>query len=557
MQSPIFRVDTLHGLNLIRTSSLLFLCSFLTSPPTNKPYFVNYRPGLRRSTFYMGSTSGFGQKLKRTTAGIIIIGDEILNGSTNDTNSHFLCTRLHKRGVLVKKISVIGDQVNEIAEEIRTFSSRFDVVLTSGGIGPTHDDLTFEGLASAFNDSLETNEELRRVVEVFLKKTKLKDVDAAVEKFCKIPKSSRLLWGKSNPPKKVEEMTHFPSVQLKNVICFPGVPKFCEMSYDLIEDTIFPVQSELFTRAVYIKRNEVYLQEALSEIAEHYQTEQLTIGSYPTMDNSYFKTKIVVESVDHEKGLKAFQEINRVFSEFIVNYDETPWIDTVEKLENFNKSLVGDEFTSRFNTTIRVIDEALDEFSLDEIAVAFNGGKDCTALLHLLRSRIDKRYGPETKVQAFHILCGEEFPEMADFIRDTARLYRLEMHELNGPMKLGLEQLKKRRPNIKAVFMGSRHTDPNGRFMLTEREITDKDWPEFYRLCPILRWNYADIWKVLRSLCIAYCPLYDKGYTSLGDRTKTLPNEVLKQEDGRYLPAYNLKEDALERKGRLEQAPKI
>jgi hypothetical protein len=74
------------------------------------------------------------------------------------------------------------------------------------------------------------------------------------------------------------------------------------------------VQSEIFSRLIYIKRNEVYLQEALSEIAQHYQNEQLTIGSYPIMDNSHFKTKIVVESVDHEKGIQAFNEISRVFS---------------------------------------------------------------------------------------------------------------------------------------------------------------------------------------------------------------------------------------------------
>ncbi|KAI6183462.1 MoCF-biosynth domain-containing protein [Aphelenchoides bicaudatus] len=556
---------SLYGLGVLRTGSLIWLCTLLTTtPPANQPrlnFCPNYRPGLKRSfTTYMGSSNNNESKPRRTTAGIIIIGDEILNGSTNDTNSHFLCSRLHKRGVLVKKISVIGDQVEEIATEIRDFSGRFDVVLTSGGIGPTHDDKTFEGLGQAFNDSLETNEDLRRVVEVFLKKTKLKDVDSAVQKFCQIPKSAQLLWGKANPPQRAEEMTHFPSVKLKNVICFPGVPKFCELAYNQLEDTVFPVQSELFTRALYLKRNEVYLQESLSEIASHYQSETLTIGSYPVMENSYFKTKIVVESVDHQNGEKAFQEISRTFSDYIVNYDEEPWIDTTQKLQAFQSTFSDDNaFSSRFSTAVNVVDQALAEFKLDEIAVAFNGGKDCTALLHLLRTQIDKHYGPDTKIQAFHILCGEEFPEMTDFIRESARLYKLELHELNGPMKIGLEQLKNRRPHIKAIFMGSRHSDPNGRFMQSEREPTDRDWPRFERICPLLRWHYSDIWLVLRSLCVPYCSLYDKGYTSLGDRTQTLPNEALRQEDGRYLPAYRLKEESLERDGRLEsnQVPKL
>ena len=73
-----------------------------------------------------------------------------------------------------------------------------------------------------------------------------------------------------------------------------------------------------------------------------------------------------------------------------------------------------------------------------------------------------------------------------------------------------------------------------------------------FSVCPLLRWHYADIWRLLRSLCVSYCPLYDKGYTSLGDRTKTVRNEALKQPDGTFLPAYRLTVDALEREGRLE-----
>ena len=185
--------------------------------------------------------------------------------------------------------------------------------------------------------------------------------------------------------------------------------------------------------------------------------------------------------------------------------------------------------------------------------LSFNGGKDCTLLLHLLRVKMDEVYGPDKMIRAFHILCEDEFQELRHFLLDICWKYNVQLKELGGSMKAGLISLKEESPDVKAVFMGSRSTDPHGKFMKSNCQWTDKDWPQFYRVCPIFDWTYAEIWTAIRGLCIPYCVLYDRGYTSLGDRSKTKPNPALKIEDqDSYRPAYCLYEDSKEREGRVD-----
>ena len=94
------------------------------------------------------------------TAGILVIGNEILSGKTADENSIVLVRELRELGVDVRKISVIADDIETIANEVRLFSASYDYVFTTGGVGPTHDDLTMEGIAAAFGQEIRRNADL-------------------------------------------------------------------------------------------------------------------------------------------------------------------------------------------------------------------------------------------------------------------------------------------------------------------------------------------------------------------------------------------------------------
>uniref|UniRef100_A0A915ES42 FAD synthase n=1 Tax=Ditylenchus dipsaci TaxID=166011 RepID=A0A915ES42_9BILA len=373
-----------------------------------------------------------------------------------------MCKRLHNLGVNVKKISVVSDDIEDIAKEVKVFSKSYDWVFTTGGIGPTHDDRTFAGLSKAFDDELEENAELRSFVQVFLRKTKLKMWMKLWKSF--IPKSVKLIWGKTLPDQDSYEGISFPSFQLHNVISFPGVPRFCELSFKQIETSLFPTPDPFFSKVLFLKRNEIHLQNQLTQIAEMHSDKEVSIGSYPVMGNSYFKTKLITECSSHESGAKAYEDLLFAFQEHVINYDETPWENTMAKLNAFRDSQP-QVFKDKIDGAIQTIDSILDEYGLENTSLSFNGGKDCTVLLHLLRCRVDHRYGCDTVIKGFHILHEDEFPELTEFVRDISSKYKLEVRQISGALKGGLAQLKVDQPNIVAVLMGSRSTDPKGKYM--------------------------------------------------------------------------------------------
>lgn len=116
-------------------------------------------------------------------------------------------------------------------------------------------------------------------------------------------------------------------------------------------------------------------------------------------------------------------------------------------------------------------------------------------------------------------------------------------------MRPALEAYLRQRPAVKAVFMGTRRTDPHSEF-LEHFSPTDKDWPQFMRVNPVIDWHYTEIWTFIRHLQIPFCCLYDRGYSSLGGVSNTRPNPALKIEGDGFRPAYELVRDEQERLGR-------
>ncbi|VDM62740.1 unnamed protein product [Angiostrongylus costaricensis] len=207
-------------------------------------------------------------------------------------------------------ISTIGDNVDDISDEIRTFSKRFDYVFTSGGVGPTHDDVTYLGLARAFDEELQKSSDIVSAIEQYFANSELSNKSAEfADKLSMIPKSAELLWSNCSLHGK---QIRFPVVRLHNVIALPGVPIFCEQAFDEIKGQIFSLSLKpLFSETLYTSQDELRFAQQLSKIASIYDG-VVEIGSYPVINNSFFKTKLILDSESAESGRAAADEVIRL-----------------------------------------------------------------------------------------------------------------------------------------------------------------------------------------------------------------------------------------------------
>ncbi len=239
------------------------------------------------------------------TAGIVIVGNEILTGKVDDRNGPFVIAQARQRGIDLAEIHVVADDVDAIAESVGLVRHRRDICITSGGIGPTHDDVTVAAVAVAFDMALEERPELVEMVErVF----GTGDRARAWRKMANVPIGCEML----------ELESGWPAYAVENVYMLPGIPEIFDRQVCALLDRFD--STPVMSRAIYFRAGEGELAGVLDDVALKFAG-TVDIGSYPRLDNSEYKVKVTLDSRVPEALKAATSLIEESLPQYLVHDD--------------------------------------------------------------------------------------------------------------------------------------------------------------------------------------------------------------------------------------------
>jgi len=420
--------------------------------------------------------------LKHPTAGIIVIGDEILKAQVKDTNSYYICNLLYKCGIKVKKISVISDDIEEISKEIRDASKKYTYVITSGGIGPTHDDVTYKGLAKAFNDKLHYHPKL---IDIIKNNVKINDASSPIYKLAQIPQKASLKFGLNTSKANI-----FPYIAVENVYVFPGSPVFLEKSFQNLYEELLSTNKRFVKDEVFINAREDLFADALSTVVKEFPT--VTFGSYPVSNCRYFKAFVTIESDnknDTEKAKQRFYELNP--ADIFVNFDRTPHIDCIAKYNNFLQNC---SHRSIYEQSLEMLRQFYQ--NPESVSICIDGNIESSVVIHLAHICKTQLHFDD-KLQVVYFQSKEMPANMEEFVKEMIDKYNLTMQTVNTAADDKMNAQSHLRPILligKAEKSGEINSNYNSINNMKQLQIAN----------PLHNWTKRDIWTFASSLYLSY-----------------------------------------------------
>ena len=229
--------------------------------------------------------------MQERTCAMVVVGNEILSGKIQDSNTYFAARELRKLGVALKRVAVVPDELKPIADEVAHCARSFDLVLTSGGVGPTHDDITMEAVAIAFGRKLVIHPELERVIRQYFSERV-----ATGMKMAEVPEGAVL---------NAAGDLRFPTVQVENVYILPGIPQIFESKLMALAGRF--ATDPYFIHAIYTSAGEGTIAEYLNACLKSYP--ELLLGSYPRIGHTEYRVKLTLESKDRNYLERAFRHL--------------------------------------------------------------------------------------------------------------------------------------------------------------------------------------------------------------------------------------------------------
>tara|TARA_B100001173_G_scaffold253783_1_gene225258 strand:+ start:283 stop:1029 length:747 start_codon:yes stop_codon:yes gene_type:complete len=223
---------------------------------------------------------------KKTNAAILIIGNEILSGRTQDTNTSTLSLWLNSIGVKVEEVRVIPDIEETIVDSVNTLRKLYNYIFTTGGIGPTHDDITAQSIAKAFNLKYEIHKEGYKILEKYYKPGEFNE---GRQKMIWMPKDAKLIL---NPTSGA------PGFNVENVFCLPGVPSILKSMLGGLKNDIIG-GDPIISHTISLRTVESEIAHSLSKVQD--ANKEVEIGSYPFFQAGKLGVSIVIRSENQNK----------------------------------------------------------------------------------------------------------------------------------------------------------------------------------------------------------------------------------------------------------------